>query len=215
MEAEEKIVTKTSILEPFEELVVVESVSVVVNQGDKTTAMVSAPANYQPEIELKVQSGKLTIEFRRRLSDPAAVTVRITTPHLTVLKAIGAGNTRVEGPFRSESFHYVSAGSGDATLNLEVDRMNTDLAGSGDVRLEGKAAWHTLDIAGSGCVSAAKFLTQTTTVSIAGSGDAILSVSQFLRARIVGSGDVTYLGTPQVDKKVLGSGEVYPLRPGS
>ena len=41
-----------------------------------------------------------------------------------------------------------------------------------------------------------------------GSGDASLTVLEFLKVRITGSGDVFYKGTPELDIDITGSGDI-------
>ena len=52
------------------------------------------------------------------------------------------------------------------------------------------------------------------TVSIGGSGQAVVWARQALSVSVAGSGDVSYYGEPQVTKSVMGSGSVKRLAGG-
>ena len=47
-------------------------------------------------------------------------------------------------------------------------------------------------------------------VTVNGSGDATVNVSEELDVRISGSGDVSYIGSPKIKSQVSGSGSVRP-----
>jgi hypothetical protein len=59
----------------------------------------------------------------------------------------------------------------------------------------------------------AELQTLRTTVSIAGSGNALVHATQAINANIAGSGDVRYSGNPgSVKSNVAGSGSVHAVR---
>jgi hypothetical protein len=80
--------------------------------------------------------------------------------------------------------------------------------GSGDVDVEGSSDRLAVSVPGSGDVEAAGLRAHVGEVSIDGSGEATVNVSDTLRAVIEGSGEITYLGDPTVDQDIDGSGEV-------
>jgi hypothetical protein len=50
--------------------------------------------------------------------------------------------------------------------------------------------------------------TKVAKVTILGSGDAEVRVSESLEVEILGSGDLLYYGTPETSTSVMGSGEI-------
>jgi hypothetical protein len=63
-------------------------------------------------------------------------------------------------------------------------------------------------IGGSGDVDLGRVQSNDASVSVAGSGEAIVWARAGLSVTIAGSGDVSYYGDPKVSKSVVGSGEV-------
>ena len=83
------------------------------------------------------------------------------------------------------------------------------MEGSGDIELKGNVDTLKADIVGSGDLEAKKLKANKATLSVSGSGDMDVFVSQELSATISGSGDVTISGNPQKrDTKIRGSGDV-------
>ncbi len=96
---------------------------------------------------------------------------------------------------------------------VELTRNRThqksiDLSGSGSIQLAGKAYSHDASITGSGEIRAFDMETKIATVTITGSGDCRVNVSEKLGTKITGSGDVSYRGHPQINTKITGSGSV-------
>ena len=86
--------------------------------------------------------------------------------------------------------------------------MESEISGSGSIYLAGLADHHLARITGSGRLHAFDMLAKSAAVSITGSGDCFLTVSDHLKAKITGSGDAIYRGHPRIDKTITGSGEV-------
>jgi hypothetical protein len=82
------------------------------------------------------------------------------------------------------------------------------LGGSGNISVAGMAGQQEATIAGSGNYDGKQLKTKTSSVNIAGSGDANVDVSDKLSVLIAGSGSVRYTGDPMVTKNILGSGSV-------
>ena len=65
-----------------------------------------------------------------------------------------------------------------------------------------------LSVIGSADVLAGELEERSASVSVKGSGDAEVFVTETLTASIVGSGDISYKGNPKVTSTVLGSGDI-------
>jgi hypothetical protein len=98
-------------------------------------------------------------------------------------------------------------GSGDAEVQV-LGQLDAVIHGSGDLRAAGKAERLSASIHGSGDLAAYDLEAREASVSVNGSGDAKVNVTESLNVVIHGSGDVHYRGQPQVRQVVSGKGEV-------
>uniref|UniRef100_K3X9G1 Putative auto-transporter adhesin head GIN domain-containing protein n=1 Tax=Globisporangium ultimum (strain ATCC 200006 / CBS 805.95 / DAOM BR144) TaxID=431595 RepID=K3X9G1_GLOUD len=114
----------------------------------------------------------------------------------------GSGDIRLfaNALIASDTTTLALAGSGDIYLNsynLSSHKVHTVVAGSGDISVypAGKCVVEDVTIAGSGDVFLGSIVAETVSVSIGGSGDAIVQATKSLSGGVVGSGDVEYFGT--------------------
>ena len=101
--------------------------------------------------------------------------------------------------------------AGDTTANLKgihTDELKLEIAGSGDVSAEGMADRQEIGIAGSGKYLGGGLKSKAAKIDIAGSGEAVLAVSDSLDVSIAGSGDIKYYGDPKVKQTIVGSGTI-------
>src|SRR5690606_28809703 len=104
------------------------------------------------------------------------------------------------------------SGSGNMRIyKAQFDEINTQISGDGNIILGGSA--HTLNcsISGSGNVDALDCPVQIAKVTISGSGNAKLDVSEQLDVIISGSGNVEYKGNSVVTSQISGSGTVKKI----
>ncbi|MEM6807322.1 MAG: DUF2807 domain-containing protein, partial [Bacteroidota bacterium] len=99
-------------------------------------------------------------------------------------------------------------GSGDISLDIRAEEIETTIKGSGDLLMLGSAELHTIKMDGAGNLESFDLLSSTSDIRISGSGDADLNVANELSVVIKGSGDVRYKGTPTVDADITGSGKL-------
>jgi hypothetical protein len=64
-------------------------------------------------------------------------------------------------------------------------------------------------IAGSGNYRGGELKSKSAAITIAGSGNATLAVSDDLDVKILGDGSIQYIGDPRVTQSVLGSGSIH------
>jgi hypothetical protein len=99
------------------------------------------------------------------------------------------------------------SGSMDAT-GIHTDRLKVVLGGSGSMSMAGSADQQEIMLAGSGDISGNDLKSKSTTITIAGSGNAEVNAAEKLGVNIMGSGSIRYSGDPVVSKTILGSGSV-------
>jgi hypothetical protein len=212
-----KILSESRTATGFTGLALAVPGKVELRQGSPESLTVEADDNLLREIETAVEGGKLVIRFSRKLQIAGNATIRVavTAPRIESISVSGSGDVTA-GTLAVPTLKIAISGSGDVNLaNVQVDTLQASIAGSGDLRAGGRATELVAKIAGSGDLHAGKLESRRATVSIAGSGDALLWASESLTATIAGSGDVRYHGDPTVKKSVAGSGQVMRAKPAS
>lgn len=202
------VVTRELPIAPFEGIELPISADVFLKQGPVQEVIVEGKDNIIDEIELDVRNGIWVIEFNRCVRDIDLLRIFITVPNLTQLRIPGSGDVVSENTFVIEDLEVDIPGSGNVDLALEADDLDIEIPGSGRLTLEGTADETKYRISGSGDVHAFNLECRTADISIPGSGDVEVFVTEFLRVRISGSGDVYYRGDPALDISISGSGDV-------
>ena len=115
------------------------------------------------------------------------ITVYMT--EVAALDIFGTGTFNTPLPITSNNLSLSIGGAGDITINGTANSLNVSVIGAGNIR--------TFELA-----------TAQAEVSIAGSGNVEVNVSDELNVQIDGSGNVRYRGTPEVTSSIAGSGTV-------
>lgn len=140
------------------------------------------------------------------------VDIVVTYKTLNSIVSSGSSSIVVKSTIKSDNFSLELSGSGKFKGSIEASELETSLSGSGDIELSGKASKQEISISGSGDIEALGMKTSYTKVSISGSGNAKVAVSESLEARITGSGDIRFEGNPSKQIiKSTGSGSIRKL----
>lgn len=156
--------------------------------GDEAALSVTGKEDVLSELETTVEGDTLVIDLHGSWRDTGFLEYNLVLPELSTVVLGGSGQV------------FGGLGGTDA-VELSID-------GSGDIDIDGSSNELVVSIPGSGDVEAAELTAHVGDVSIDGSGEATVNVSDTLRAVIEGSGEITYLGDPDVEKDIDGSGEI-------
>lgn len=201
-------VSRTISVSDFDGIELPISADVFITQGPVQEVVVEGKSNIIDELERDVHNGIWRIEFDRCVRDIGSMRVFITMPNLTSLRISGSGDIISENVFAIDDLELDIPGSGNIDLAIEADDIDGDISGSGRILLEGTADQAKYRISGSGDVRTFALACHTADISISGSGDCEVFVSDFLKVRISGSGDVFFKGDPGLDVNITGSGNV-------
>ena len=186
------------------------SAEVRLSQGDRQAVSIKAQPNIVELINTEVKNGNWNISFTESVKGHGDIIIDLTVTDLESIGLSGSGSVHGQNAFHGlQDLELVISGSGDIKLDFESESVECMLSGSGDMQLAGKVNQQEINITGSGDISAFDLATAQTRISITGSGDAEVQVSDQLEASIVGSGDVHYHGAPAVRSNIIGSGDVY------
>ncbi len=206
-------VTETFELEEFSEIGLAEPFTVYLTQGPTQKVEVKGDKEVLDKIKRRVRGGEWSIDIDDKYcnkwrSERKEVRIYITIPEINGLSVAGSGEIVGETPIETRKLNTSVAGSGDIRVDVKADNIHSSVAGSGAIKISGRADKIKQSIAGSGEIYAFDLEVKRAKVSIAGSGNAEISVSEELDASVVGSGDVYYKGNPSLDVSVMGSGKV-------
>ena len=202
------LIVEERVVSDFDRIMVEGSLDVIIRQGTAQFVEVEADDNLQPYIRTSVRGGQLRISNTRSFSSRNDIKVYVTLTELDALEIRGSGNVFGETIIEGDDLYLEVDGSGDMDMELYYNEINSEINGSGNFRLSGETLEQVVRINGSGDYRAAGLLSAEADISIRGSGNSIVSVSDYLRAEIRGSGDIIYYGNPDVDSYINGSGDL-------
>lgn len=209
IEGEGIVVTKTVIVEDFDQINVSSSVKVFLTQSTEQKVTINAPQNIIDILSTNVRGSEWKIDFDRCVNTLEPIEIYIELPRLLALEVEGSGDVVSKGTIKSDELELTIDGSGSINLDLNVKELTTDINGSGDINLTGVTKLNNIEINGSGDVKAYDLLSDETEIEINGSGDVEVNVSYALKVDINGSGDVYYKGdVKEMDSNINGSGKL-------
>lgn len=190
---------------------------VTITKGNKYKVVIKGDEDDLAEIETETDGKWLKIKhddnysfWGNKFDDK--IKVFITMPNLTGISLAGSGRLISKDKFSTDKFMADVAGSGRVEVFINARETDINISGSGKIILEGSSSEADINITGSGDVEAGKFEVIESDISIAGSGNCTVKVSEKLVTRIVGSGDVYYKGNPKhVNNNSVGSGKIRKL----
>jgi hypothetical protein len=162
-----------------------------ISVGSSPSVVVCTDDNLQSVIETTVANDTLYIRAAQPYSSPYGCIVFVTAPSLVSLSACGTGFANVTG--------------------LAGDKFSLSVLGSSDITLAGNVTNADFQLKGRGSIIAPNLVAQNLTLTLQGSGHAIVNATGTLDVTVTGSGRVRYVGQPaQIQRKVTSSGSAEP-----
>jgi hypothetical protein len=202
------VVIRTREVPEFNRILLKGTGHVYLARGDLQSIEIRTDDNILPLIKTEVRDEVLEISDENYDLKPTALEFHISVKRLKGIRTIGSGDVTGQSTFEADDFSVELNGSGDMNLPIVAARLKTIINGSGSMTLTGETDDYEAAIKGSGDIRGFSLKTKNASVSIAGSGNCGLFVSESLRVDISGSGDVIYLGRPRIESRVKGSGSV-------
>jgi hypothetical protein len=127
------------------------------------------------------------------------------------VQSFGSGDVRIDA-LTADIVDLQIYGSGGAWIDaLATGSVDVEIFGSGDVELSGEVDQQDIGISGSGDYRGGDLRGEMAEVTINGSGDVTVWVTESLDARSNGSGTLNYYGDPQTSFSRSSSGEILSL----
>jgi len=191
---------------------------VYIKYGKENKVEVESSEDVLERLDIYVEKGTLVIQFKNssrnwnmRGDDP--LTINLTMSELNKLNISSSGFIRTENKFKTDNLDLKISGSGKMEIAADASEITANISGSGNIRLKGSCDSFNPKISGSGKIDAEEMESKSTTITISGSGNCTVNVSQSLEARVSGSGNIYYTGNPNnVNSNISGSGRIKKLK---
>ncbi|MBE0661890.1 MAG: DUF2807 domain-containing protein [Bacteroidales bacterium] len=183
--------------------------TVTITQADNISVEVKTFDNLLPEILTYVNGSTLIIENDHCLNvRNDDIEVFISAPDFSKLKVSGSGEIISTNMLDVADIDLNLSGSGSIDVGLITAMANSRVSGSGSIWIEGEAYEHNIEISGSGNIYSFPFYTERTNITVSGSGNCEVRVSDRLDVNISGSGVVKYKDYPDISSVITGSGKI-------
>ncbi|MFT4698419.1 MAG: hypothetical protein ACI9SJ_001568 [Flavobacteriaceae bacterium] len=205
------VTTKTVNTQNYDGVKLVGSMDMHFVKGSEGNISITTDENLQEYIIIEVKENNLIVKTKNNFNLKTKKGIHITVPFQDIsdISLVGSGDIDTKNTIKSTNLELSITGSGDINLDVEANDLNAKIVGSGDIVLEGNTSNLKLKIKGSGDFNGSKLSSNSTEVTVSGSGDAEVNAKNNLKARVSGSGDIQYSGNPDTsDKKVSGSGTI-------
>lgn len=209
VEGNGKVVNADRAVESFDALYVSGSFDVFLTQGSPSLK-VEAEENLMEFVRTEIKNGVLKIEQGngRHFANTKAIRVYVSAENLKSIKVTSAADLWGDSIFVAEKLHVGCSGSGEAHLNLQVEKLDVKANSAGYIVLKGTANELELQGSGSGEISAFDLLVNKANFSVTSAASAKLSVSEYLSGQATASGTVLFKGSPTKDVSTAASGSV-------
>lgn len=155
----------------------------------RAQVIITGDENLLRHVRTRVHEGRLEVDSSDCLDPSLPLVVKVATPELRMVDISGSGKAEIR--------------------NIGAPSFEVDISGSGQVTLEGQVNTLNGDISGSGKIYARELEAERAMLDISGSGRAHVCAHELVRGDISGSGRVTYYCDPdKVERDISGSGKV-------
>jgi hypothetical protein len=191
------MVTETRTVQAFDSINLICSADVYITQDGTNTVEVEADENVIDLISTDVSDGMLIITMLPTTTI-GRVRVYVTMDEVTSLNTVSSGDIIGQTQINADDLSLTIGSSGNMDLDINVETLTTRISSSGSMTLTGTVPTHTATLSSSGRLNAYNLITESTIVSVGGSGDANIYASSELDATVMSSGDINYKGNPTI-----------------
>lgn len=165
---------------------------VFVKQDTTTSLRIESDDNIIGLVATSVDRGVLVVGLREGSYNNVTVNVYASMRSIRLLESVGAADFLTTSP-------------------MHTDTITCRITGAGTITLAGTTTQETVEITGAGNVRNFDLVSARCFVSISGTGNVEVYVTQQLDAIISGAGSITYDGHPSVvNQTILGVGSIKP-----
>ncbi|MBD1398729.1 PspC domain-containing protein [Pontibacter sp. JH31] len=199
----------------FDAITVNGAYHVQITQGNNYSITASGSPEDLEKMEVRKEGDELVINPEgstfRLFDRQKTVLIQITLPRLRSLDLGGAIKADI-GHIQTNHLNIALTGATQAFVDVNVDRLQADIAGASKSTFTGRAQTVDMDIAGASRLDATKLVASTVNVEAAGACSADVHATNTLRADAAGACKIRYRGNPgNVVTDVSGASKVSRL----
>ncbi len=186
---------------------------VMLKEGAETKLTIETDENLHQYINIETKNNELHVySDRDKALRPSKLKVHITYTDLKKLSIGGACSLNSETTIYSDTFEFNISGAGSGKLDIETEKLTTDVSGAASITLTGIAASHNVSLSGASNLKAENLHTKNTVIRLSGAGAAKVFASEVIDANLSGVGSIKYGGNPEIKKtNVSGIGRISSI----
>lgn len=166
---------------------------VFLSQGDHSEYRIEGDA---ASISSRVENGVLYIENSGKFWNGAEATIYIQVSDFRSLQSSGAVEIHTSGVISANDVSIDLAGATEASLSLEVRKLNLEVAGASEVNIKGSALYADMITAGASEIDALAFKVRSLGIETAGASELEVFVTDELKIKARGASEIRYTGKP-------------------
>ena len=207
--ADDKI-EKTYNIDDFTRIYLRGPYEVHLRQANKCGLTILAKDSYFDKLEVSSNGGELSIELDgKNFKNTKSIEVYIDFQDLEKLEIEGAVDLQCENQIKTTNLKLEFEGAGNVELNVDADKIISEIAGVGNFEIEGETDYHKVQFDGIGSYKARDLRSKYTIVESNGIGSVSVYASNKFKGEANGIGSVDYYGDPDdVSIEATGLGSV-------
>lgn len=208
------LLTETRALPDFNSVDMTTAGKVFIAFGAEQNVAITVNDNIAEFISTTVRNGKLFIGTQSGVSlSNMNLTVNLTMTELSELVTSSAGTIIGRNKFYAETVRLILCSAGGMWLELEADRLYSNLSSAGNLYLSGKVREHNAFVSSAGNLHAFDMISETTKITLSSAGNAEVNVTNTLEATLSSVGSLFYKGNPTIYKNLSSKGKIINMNP--
>jgi len=184
------VVTESRSVAGFNSVKLKGTGQVMIEENGSESLTITADDNLMPYLTTEINGSQLVLGTKdnTNLNPSKDIIYKLAVKDLNAIEMGGVGSVDAKG--------------------IRTEKLKVVLGGSGSISASGTAGEQEIMLAGEGNYHGKDLQSKAASISIMGTGDAVLNASEKLDANIMGSGSIKYVGDPVVTQHILGSGSI-------
>ncbi|HSN93693.1 MAG TPA: head GIN domain-containing protein [Anaerolineaceae bacterium] len=180
-------------------------------QGSTNALVIEAPQSVLDQIEAKVDSDKLVIDFKDNsiaFTTNRDITYTITFSTLDEFVLDGGAEIKADNLDLDQLKVTLNGGAKLDFINFKAKFLDLTINGGAGVTIAGIVTEQKVQISGAGAYMTSEMQSDIASVQLDGAGAAEVWVKNSLDAQLTGVGKISYWGNPEVKQSITGLGQL-------
>jgi hypothetical protein len=210
VQAQDNIVKEVREVPDFSGIDVGGAFDILLSQADVTKVVIETEKENLDKIHTIVKNGVLEISSKS-IKKSDKLNVYITTPKIDKISIHGAADLKGLTGIHGTELVIRASGASDTKLDVDYDKVNSNVSGAASLVLSGKTGIHTIVVSGAGDVNAGKLLTEVSSATVSGAGSARVNAVTEVVSNTSGAGTIDLVSKPEtltiVSGEIIGESE--------